>query len=340
MAEERSGFFDSTIIDGKYVPSYGEVDFSKYFSKFLRSGVHIDPANQLMVTAAGGLMVSIRAGWAIIDGYWYELRENKTLTLPLNEGAVTKRYYVICVLNRTAGNITTTYREVDTDENPVNDGNVHELILASFSLGTGTSVLTDSMITDHRPDRNYCGYVSGIGDSIDTTGIFQQFQNAYDIWFRNVKDNLSQDAAGNLLQQIESVNDDLQNFKSGIPNVLRASLISNQYRGNIGEKKIGARSSVNVRYEQYMPFTEYGKDRLWLCMTFCKAIRLANSGSSTEVVEAIANINYSGYGYRVSGGENKFVFSANIKISNLSDKEILVNGIDFGVLTIIGVSGM
>lgn len=202
---EKCGFFDATETNGVYDNVYFETDFAKYFSSFIKSGVHIDPANQLQVSAKTGLIVTVKPGRAFIDGYWYELDNNKDFTFPLNETANTKLYYIVCKLDRTAGNVTTTYREIGEDVGPINNGNIHELILASVSLGVGVSVITNSIITDTRPDNSYCGYVRGIGDDIDTTGIFQQFQSAFNLWFQNVKDTLSEDAAGNLLQKIEKV---------------------------------------------------------------------------------------------------------------------------------------
>jgi hypothetical protein len=66
-------------------------------------------------------------------------------------------------------------------------GNIYELSLAQIAVGADVSEITQADITDERPNTELCGFVTGLIDQIDTTNLFAQFTNAFDVWFERVQ---------------------------------------------------------------------------------------------------------------------------------------------------------
>jgi hypothetical protein len=118
----------------------------------------------------------------------------------------------------------------------------YDLQLATVSIPAGAIKITQAQITDTRLDNSVCGLVTGVVDQIDTTDLYNQFesyfdefkqfyendytnwtneqkaeydewyashidlwQNEFTTWFENVKGQLSEDAAGNLQNEIDSL---------------------------------------------------------------------------------------------------------------------------------------
>ena len=84
---ENSGFFNAIETAGVYDRVYDASDFAKLFSLFMTNGVFVNPTDQLKVVAKSGLTVTVKAGRAFIDGYWYELTEDTTITMSSNTSA-------------------------------------------------------------------------------------------------------------------------------------------------------------------------------------------------------------------------------------------------------------
>ena len=59
-----------------FVAKYLPEGFADYFATFIGNGVFVNPADQLKVVAKSGLTVTVKAGKAFIDGYWYILDED------------------------------------------------------------------------------------------------------------------------------------------------------------------------------------------------------------------------------------------------------------------------
>ena len=204
---ERSGFFNAQLqSDGTYDRIYNASDFADYFATFIGNGVFVNPADQLKVVAKSGLTVTIKAGKAFIDGYWYILDEDKDITLTSNTGTYAINSLICCTLNKGTRTVSIIERSNVSSILPINDGSNHDLVLASINIGVGTSAITDSVITDRRPDKEYCGYVAAAVTDINTTDLFKQFESSFDEWFQTIKGKLDGDTAGNLQNQIDNLN--------------------------------------------------------------------------------------------------------------------------------------
>ena len=209
---EHSGFFDAQLVGEEFDRVYQAIDFARLFSLFFRNGIFVNPTTNLQVVANDGLTITVKAGRAFIDGFWYELTEDMDITLNPNMTAYDTLCVIVCQLDRTERKIHVTKREAVSSTLPVNNGTVSELVLAQIKMGVGVSSVTNADITDLRADSTYCGFVKGTVDEIDTTDLFLQFSTQFNTWFDEIKGVLDEDTAGNLLNKITELQNKVDNM--------------------------------------------------------------------------------------------------------------------------------
>lgn len=204
---ETSGFFNAEMVEGDGSTTYDRIyyadQFAYYFSKFISNGVYINPATQLKVTSKGELKLNVAVGDAFINGYWYKNDENFELQLAQANGSLPRidrvvlrwdsltRYINLAILQ---GNPAAT----PSAKNLTRNADTWELGLADVYIERGVLSISDSNITDLRPDRTYCGYVAGVVNQIDTTNLFAQFTDAFEQYYEKqvtASDKFSSDLA-------------------------------------------------------------------------------------------------------------------------------------------------
>lgn len=202
---ERSGFFNSIKqTDGTYDLTYDATDFADYFNKLISNGVFGDPAGQLRVVPKSGLTITVKAGRAYIGGYWYELTEDKDITIPANTETYTQLYAIVLFLD-TGNRVITAIASMPLTSKPQTVDKQSQLWLATFNLPVGAIEITQAMITDRRPDKEYCGYVTGLINGVDYQGILDQQTAQFNEWFDGIKGQLSGDVATRLQAQIDAL---------------------------------------------------------------------------------------------------------------------------------------
>ena len=207
MAQE-SGFFNAVQSGGSYDRTYNAADFADYFSSFIGNGVFLNAnSDGLQVVAKTGLTVTVKAGRAFIDGYYYHLTENMDVTLQANNTSSAVNRMIVCELNLTDRQITVKAR--DGQQTPINNGTIHELVLAVVNVGAGVSSISNSVISDMRPNKTYCGFVEAVVENVDFTSLYNQMQTSFNEWFDEVKGQLTTDVAGNLQSQIDTLESQL-----------------------------------------------------------------------------------------------------------------------------------
>lgn len=221
MAQE-SGFFNAVQSGGTYDRTYNAADFADYFSSFIGNGVFLNAnSDGLQVVAKTGLTVTVKAGRAFIDGYYYHLTENMDVTLQANNTSSAVNRMIVCELNLTDRQITVKAR--DGQQTPINNGTIHELVLAVVNVGAGVSSISNSVISDMRPNKTYCGFVEAVVENVDFTSLYNQMQTSFNEWFDEVKDQLTTDVAGNLQSQIDAlesqINSQVSTLQGQIANV-------------------------------------------------------------------------------------------------------------------------
>lgn len=224
---EKSGFFNAREAeDGTYDREYDAEQFAEYFANFISNGVYANPANQLKVvfddSPSKPFVVIVRKGKAYIDGYWYELTEDMEITIPVNTKAYIVKDVIRCTLDKAERKVSIVLEEGVTSDHPTNNNNRHDLILSTIIVQPNASKLNAEDITDKRPDKAYCGFVTGVIDQIDTTELFQQYDETFKTWFNEMKGQLSTDAAGSLQTQIGLLSNLKTTVKDSIVNAINS----------------------------------------------------------------------------------------------------------------------
>lgn len=201
MANEHGLFWNSQNGDRIYDAN----DFSEWLKKFYTTGVF---NGDLEVTAAGGMTVSVSSGYVNIEGKVKFFSTPTTLTLATASGTHGRIDTVVAECNYTDREIklkvvTGTYSISPTATAPVRTAAAYQLVLAQIDVAAGAAEITQKNITDKRMDSNVCGLVTGTVSQIDFSTVKAQF----DSWFDDVKGTLDTDAAGNLKNQIDAIND-------------------------------------------------------------------------------------------------------------------------------------
>lgn len=253
---EKSGFFNARELeDGTYDRAYDAEQFARYFSNFISNGVYANPANQLKVVFNDSpnkpFIVTVRKGKAYIDGYWYELTEDMEIAIPVNTKPYAIKDVVCCTLDKTERNVSIILKEDVTNDHPTNNNTQQDLVLSTLLVQPNASKLNAEDITDKRPDKTYCGFVTGAIDQIDTTELFKQYDDAFQNWFNEMKDQLSTDAAGNLQIQIGNLQKQtglLSNLKTTVKDSI-VNAINSLYDSIIG-KTLKTLEEVSSNTEQ------------------------------------------------------------------------------------------
>lgn len=216
MAEHYS-FFDAQGAEGSYDRTYSSADLASYFASFIGNGVYANPANQLKVSPANGKMaVNVAVGKAWINGYFYELSESaKELTIATGDANNPRIDKVVCSLNLSNRLIELKVIQGAASANPQapahsREDEVFDLVLAEVAVAAGAVELSAEDITDKRPDNTVCGFVTGVVEQIDTTGLFSQYDAEFNTWFEGIQGILDEDTAGNLANQITAIQEQME----------------------------------------------------------------------------------------------------------------------------------
>lgn len=84
------------------------------------------------------------------------------------------------------------------------------MVLAEVAVAAGAVELSAEDITDKRPDNTVCGFVTGVVEQIDTTGLFSQYDAEFNSWFEGIQGILDKDTAGNLANQITAIQEQMK----------------------------------------------------------------------------------------------------------------------------------
>lgn len=205
----KSGFHNSINGDRKY----NAEDMNRPYKDILSNGVFPNPSDQLQVFASSGMTVSVSSGGGLFGNGWAYNDAPVLLTLDPPE-ATLNRIDAVVIRRDDSESVRDTILTIkkgtpaQTPVRPtmVHDEYVDEYCLATIRITPETSVITNSMITDTRPDTTVCGWVTGLIDQVDTSTLFNQWQSAYEeqyekfmdefeIWWSGVQSVLANDTS-------------------------------------------------------------------------------------------------------------------------------------------------
>lgn len=174
---ENSGFFASVGGDRQYTTDF----LAHWIASIIGNGVY---NGELAVTAGDGMTVTLPAGRAWINGYYYRNDGDMTLTIDNADGVLNRVDIVVLRWDVNARSITAQVIKgtpASTAAAPAitRTTEQYDLKLAEISIPAGTTAITQSLITDTRLDNDVCGVVTGVIDQVDTTTLFNQYVDWY-----------------------------------------------------------------------------------------------------------------------------------------------------------------
>lgn len=187
---ERSSFFNSVSGDRTYKAE----DWANYFASFIGNGVFPIPSTGLQVVVNDGMTVTVRAGKAWINGYFYMNTSDLSLTLATADGQLKRIDRIVIRWDLTNRTISAKVKSSAFSASPTapalqRDADIFELALADILIPAGATTVTQGNITDRRLNTTLCGVVAGVVQQIDTTAFSTQLQ----AWFDEYKDLSLQD---------------------------------------------------------------------------------------------------------------------------------------------------
>lgn len=182
---EKSSFFNSVSGDRTYKAE----DWASYFGSFIGNGVFPLPSTGLQVVVNDGMTVTVRAGKAWINGYFYNNASDLSVALATADGQLKRIDRIVIRWDLTNRTISAKVKSSAFSASPVapvlqRDADIFELALADIFIPAGSTAVTQGNITDQRLNTSLCGVVAGVVQQIDTTAFNAQLQ----AWFTQYKD--------------------------------------------------------------------------------------------------------------------------------------------------------
>lgn len=161
MATDNLGFpFDSLNHDR----TMSSASFRKLFRSFFTNGIF--KTDDFYVSANNSMSLTIGTGSACINGAFYPVTEEKTITIDSSNGTYDRYDAIVIEFNLTDRQFYIKTVKGGSDSKypiPIRTDSVYQLYLAVVKVGKGVTALTQSNINDTRTDSWYCGYVTSTG---------------------------------------------------------------------------------------------------------------------------------------------------------------------------------
>lgn len=217
-AKEYGYFFNSNNNDR----TYNAESFETWLKPFFVSGVFAG-CLQVKAQTTPDMTVEVLSGYANLDGkpaYW---PDDNTLTLEAASGVYDRIDTIVLRRDNTNRRISIEVVKGTASANPqptapARTSDLFELVLAEILVGTGVTEITQSVITDKRPDTDVCGYVVATVETPDFSELYAQFtaqaeeymdteSDLFADWFALIRGQLDEDAAGHLQNELDDLAD-------------------------------------------------------------------------------------------------------------------------------------
>lgn len=161
MATDNLGFpFDSINHDR----TMSSASFRKLFRSFFTNGIF--NTNDFYVTANNSMTLTVGTGNACINGAFYPVSDNVTLTIDSSSGTFDRYDAIAIEFNLTDRQFYIKVVNGGSDSKwptPIRTDSVYQLFIAVVKVTKGTTAITQENVSDTRGDKLYCGYVTSTG---------------------------------------------------------------------------------------------------------------------------------------------------------------------------------
>lgn len=183
MANEYAFPFDSKKDSlGIEDREYGSKSMRDYFSKFVANGVFGLNTNELQVLSTSGMSVKLTSGSCFINGATRDIPET-TFALNFGDPDFSRIDAIVLRFDLSQRNIVPLVLQGIPSASPskpehVRNDNTWDLVLAYIEITLNAVTISQANITDER-GTELCPYVTGLIRTIDSSGLFAQYQAAW-----------------------------------------------------------------------------------------------------------------------------------------------------------------
>lgn len=211
-----NSYFYNAVKDGQgnYDRLYNAEDVTSYLDQIVGSGVFPNPSTQLQVRAGSGMEVIVGAGQGWINGHKIINTADLTLEIDASDvllGRIDRIIFYTDSTERTMGIEVLKGTAAVTPVTPAltRTASRYEMCLATIQINKQIEEITQSMITDTRPDSNVCGWVQGLIQQVDTSSLFVQWETAYTEFMAQMQTWLAAQQAA-YIEWFNTLTEDLQ----------------------------------------------------------------------------------------------------------------------------------
>lgn len=199
-------FFNALRVNDEYDRIYNAEDVTSYLDLLVGNGVFPNPSNQLQVSAAGGMGITVNAGQGWINGHKMINSAAIPYTLAASDALLNRIDRVVFYADYSAREMGIEVKQGTPATNAtapalVRDSTRYEMSLATVTVTKGATAVTQADITDTRGNSDVCGFVQGLVQQADTSTLFTQWdaagqaqitanQNVWDEWLEEVQQAL------------------------------------------------------------------------------------------------------------------------------------------------------
>lgn len=201
-----SYFFNAIKNGDTYDRVYQAQDFTNYLDKLVGSGVFANPSTSLQVVSSSGMGIIVHPGTAWINGHKINNTTDYNLTLEQSDVVLNRIDRVVVYVDYTTRTCGIKIKKgtsavTPTAPNIIRNDTMIEYCLAEIKINKQVSAITQSAITDTRPNNKVCGWVTSLITQVDTSTLFDQWQQAYkeqieanqkkyDDWLNGIKNDI------------------------------------------------------------------------------------------------------------------------------------------------------
>lgn len=223
------------------------------------NGVFSSVGSGLTVSANNNMTVTVGSGGAHIEGAMYINTAPLNLTVEAASASLNRIDRVVLQFNTSVSvrSVRALIRTGTAATNPVapelrQESNLFEIALADIYVKKGATGIAQSAITDQRLNSALCGFVvAAIPSSVDTTGLFDQYQTALNEWLDMVAAALDDTLAGNLQNQITALGTRLTAEESKVQPIAKGG--TGATTAEVARKNLGLSKYADLNPETLIP---------------------------------------------------------------------------------------
>lgn len=203
----KSGFFNSMNHDRVYDAD----DMNAIFDGIITDGVFGNIGSKFTVIPGGGMAVNVGTGKARFHQIFVENDANLLLQVSQSDVLLNRIDAVAIRVDKTVngrlGNIVIV--KGSPSQNPIapalsNDNQIWEMPIAYINIKANANVINSSDI-QYLVGRNIAPLITAPMQTINVDSYVKNMESQFKDWFAEIKEKLSQDAAGNLQNQINAL---------------------------------------------------------------------------------------------------------------------------------------